>query len=92
MGREAWSDEDIKTLRTMVSKGETSVRIAEAVGRTPSTVRQYVRNNARKLELKLPPIRGRGLKNCADFDRRWYGAVPFGHWAITKPWSKGNNL
>lgn len=88
MGRYSWSDEDIKTLRSMVAKGETSVSIAEAVGRNPSTVRQYIRNNAKKLELQLPAIRGRGQKNLAGFDRLWYGAVPFGHWAMTKPWSK----
>jgi IS30 family transposase len=86
MGREAWSDEDVKTLRKMVAKGETSTAIAEAVGRNPSTVRQYIRNNARKLGLHLPPIRGRGEKNMASFDREWYGSVPYLHWSITKPW------
>ena len=88
MGRESWSEEDLKKLRSMVARGETSVTIAEAVGRTPSTVRQYIRNNAKKLNLVLPKLRGRGFKNMGDFDRQWYGSVPFGHWTITKAWSK----
>lgn len=86
MSRAAWSDEDVKTLRRMVSKGETSTAIAEAVGRNPSTVRQYIRNNARKLNLHLPAIRGRGERTMASFDREWYGSVPYLHWSITKAW------
>ena len=86
MGRPTWSEQDLMTLRRMLADGKTSAEIGEAVGRTDTTVRQFVRNNAEKLELDLPLIQGRCRYNPKQFDKDWYGSVPFGHWIITKPW------
>jgi hypothetical protein len=88
MSRSAWNEKDLETLRRMLAEGATSTEIGEAVGRNPATVRQYIRNNAHKLELLLPAIRGRGEKPVASFDKQWYGSVPYLHWSITKPWGK----
>jgi len=86
MSRATWSEQDITTLRRMLADGKTSVEIGEAVNRNPTTVRQFIRNNADKLSLTVPMIKGRYRYNPKQFDKEWYGSVPYGHWAITKPW------
>ena len=86
MGRYAWPDEDVKVLRQMLAEGKPSHEIAEVLGRKAPSVRKYVNNNQEKLNLTVPTIRGRGRFDGTQFDKEWYGVVPFGHWAITKPW------
>lgn len=88
MPRETWNEQDLMTLRRMLADKKTSVEIGEAVNRNPTTVRQFIRNNAEKLSLDVPMIQGRYRYNPKEFDKQWYGAVPFGHWALTKLWSK----
>lgn len=82
----SWSSEDIQVLRKMVAKGFTSKEIGDALGRKPEAIRQYIHKNANHLQLELPPLRGRGDRCVKQFDREWYGAVPYLHWAMTKPW------
>ena len=88
MPRPTWNEQDLLTLRRMLADKKTSVEIGEAVNRNPTTVRQFIRNNAEKLSLDVPMIQGRYRYNPKEFDKQWYGCVPFGHWTITKPWSK----
>ena len=88
MSRPTWNEQDLMTLRRMLASGKTSVEIGEAVNRNSTTVRQFIRNNAEKLELDVPMIRGRYRYNPKSFEKQWLGSVPFGHWAITKAWSK----
>lgn len=90
MGMTAWSDEHIQILRKMVAAGKPSHEIAQAVGRTPSTVRSYLRNNKDKLELTPPDIRGRNRWNEKQFDKLWRGSVPYLHWAMTKKWGSNS--
>jgi hypothetical protein len=87
IGAKAWSQEDIATLRKMWNEGHSSHAIADAVNRNSSTIRQYVTKNRDWLGLE-PRTRYGVLpyKNTSEFDKQWYGSVPFGHWTITKPW------
>ena len=88
MSRPTWSPQDLTTLRRMLADGKTSVEIGKVVNRKSTTVRQFIRNNVEKLELDLPMINGRYRYNPKKFDQQWLGSVPFGHWAMTKPWGK----
>jgi len=86
MPRATWNEQDLLTLRRMLAKGHTSTEIGDAVGRNATTVRQFVRNNADKLELDMPLIQGRYRYNPKQFNKQWKGSVPYLHWSITKPW------
>ena len=87
MGMTAWPDEDIAKLRRMLAEGKPSHEIAEALGRKPSSVRRYVNYNKHRMNLVVPVIQGRGdVVDMKEFNKKWQGSVPFGHWALTKPW------
>jgi hypothetical protein len=90
-GSSPWPEEDIRILQKMWRDGHSSMAIADKLNRNPSAIRQYVANNrdaiglmARKRTDVLP------YKNISEFDKQWYGTVPFGHWMITKPWRKAS--
>ena len=86
MGMTTWPDEDITILRKMLAEGKPSHEIGAVLGRKPSAVRRFVNYNKDRLRLVKPMIQGRGRFNQSQFDKDWYGVVPFGHWSITKPW------
>lgn len=88
MPRPTWNEQDLMILRRMLADKKTSVEIGEAVNRNPTTVRQFIRNNADSLGLDIPMIRGRYRYNPKSFEKQWLGSVPYLHWAMTKPWSK----
>lgn len=88
MAMTPWPDEHITILRKMLRDGASSHQIGEVLGRKASSIRKYVNNNKDRLGLILPPKQGRNRVNQSQFDKEWYGSVPFGHWAITKPWGK----
>lgn len=87
MSSRPWSDKDIATLCKLWKQGVTTKNIAIEVNRKPEAVRQYVYLNKKKLGLT-----GRSQQETqifrveTEFDREYRGAVPFGHWSITKPW------
>lgn len=89
MPNKTWSDKDVATLCKLWREGVTTKNIAIAVNRNPETVRQYVYNHKKRLGLI-----GRSQEETnvyraeTEFDREYRGPVPFGHWAITKPWRK----
>lgn len=88
-GKYPWSEDDIRTLQRMWREGYTSLDIGKAVNRSPSTVRQYVVNNRDNLGLhKRYAPQKTDYRNQSEFEKLWYGSVPFGHWSITKSWSK----
>jgi hypothetical protein len=87
MGGFAWDAEEIKVLRKMWKDGHSSMAIGDVLGKKPSSVRQYVKNN--REDLGLSPRKRTDVmpyKNVSEFDKQWYGSVPFCHWSITKPW------
>ena len=87
--RDPWTDKDIETLQRMWREGYSSYAIADAVNRKPNSVRQYVANNRDLLGLsKRTRYEVKPYKSVTEFDKLWYGSVPFGHWSITKSWSK----
>ena len=89
MGKVTWTEENKKTLSHMWKAGYTSSIIAERLGKTRASVRQYVSRN--KKELGLEPRDFDGWKNVKvkkPFDKEWEGIVPCGHWIITKPWRR----
>ena len=90
-----WTEEQICTLRRMVAQGATSKQISEAIGKKPAAVRKVIGKRKDDLELTLPPIRGRNptpRPTTTDFEKQWYGSVPYLHWSITKPWKASETL
>lgn len=85
-----WTEEQVSTLRTMIAAGKSSREIGLAVGKTSSAVRRVVAIHKENLQLIRPPIRGRPRDderfNKTEFDKAWYGSVPYLHWTITKAW------
>lgn len=91
MGVRRWSQEQIDTLVEMSLNGDPHDVIGEAIGKNPSAIRNYLMHNRK--QLGIPPRKIRVRRNSArskqgaEFDKEWFGSVPFGHWLITKPWS-----
>jgi IS30 family transposase len=84
-----WKQEDIDTLVELRNSGKSMKYISEVLGKTHNSVKMYVQRH--KDELGLKPyidFKARAKSQNPEFDRQWYGSVPFGHWAMTKPWRK----
>ena len=84
-----WDQKDIDKLIDLYNSGVPVAKIAEELDRSHSSVKMYVQRHKQALGL-IPRI---NFKEPAksyrpQFDREWYGSVPFGHWTITKPWRK----
>mgnify|MGYP001099355001 CR=1 FL=1 len=89
MGKVTWTEKHKQTLSHMWKAGYTASIIAEKLGKSSQSVRQYVSRH--KKELDLEPRNFANWKNVKfkkPFDIEWQGHVPFGHWTITKPWRK----
>ena len=90
MNREqSWKQEDIKTLVEMWRNGDSIADIANKLNKKRSAVAQYAHRNRAKLGLGHRQIVVRAKrKQKQPFEQQWSGSVPFGHWTITKAWSK----
>ena len=84
-----WDAKDIETLVELRNSGVPMRKIAEQIGKTHNAVKMYVQRHGKDLGLRSAiEFKSRAKSQCPEFDRKWYGAVPFGHWTITKPWKK----
>jgi hypothetical protein len=83
-----WTDEHVDQLVEMWEVGTSVKEIADTLEKTPDSIKMYVQRHRRRLGLsKREFVRvHRAKSQCPEFDRKWYGAVPCGHWSITKPW------
>ena len=85
-----WTNEQVSTLRTMIAAGKSSREIGLAVGKKPSAVRRVISLHKENLQLIKPVIQGRSREgerfNATEFEKAWYGSVPYLHWTITKAW------
>ena len=86
MFEKKYSDDDISTLIEMWKDGYTASVIAEELDKSTQSVRQFLYRNRQRYGFEKRQS-GNPFVQTA-FDKQWYGAVPFGHWTITKPWSK----
>lgn len=85
----SWDKNEIDVLIEMRNSGESMKEIAKTLGRSHNSVKMYVQRHAEKLGLKpYLDFKARAKSQRPEFDREWYGPVPFGHWALTKPWRK----
>lgn len=84
-----WDKADIDTLVRMRNDGSSIPQIAKELDKTHSSVKMFISRHGKSLGLR-PRIDFKApAKSCRpQFDKDWYGSVPFGHWLITKPWGK----
>lgn len=82
-----WETEQVETFVQMWNENYYVKDIAEALGKTHESVKMFAQRNKESLGLK-PKINFKAPAKSfrPEWDREWYGAVPFGHWTITKPW------
>lgn len=94
-----WSPEDIDELLKLYLDGVPLEDLAAQIGKSyPSTKAKITALRKGGMDIpyrdqKLIQARRRktmasGERKQTAFDREYYGAVPFGHWMITKPWRK----
>ena len=92
-----WTEEEVAILVTMYNENMSYDDIGHRLNKTWGAVKNAVAKRRRKGFTDLP-YRNKdkvirtyeeefGLKTSL-FDRAWQGAVPFGHWSITKPWRR----
>ena len=61
-------------------------QIGKELGVTKRSVQRYVAKNRDRLGLQPRYGRLPAGRPHNTFEKEWYGPVPFGHWALTKPW------
>lgn len=82
-----WTPEQIETFVTMWKEGYYTKDIAKELGKTHASVKMFSQRHRETLGLEQRlDVTKRPRSRRAGFDREWYGPVPFGHWALTKPW------
>ena len=85
---ESWTDDDVNKLVELWNEGVVVKKIADEIGKTHNSTKMYIQRHRDKLGLaKREFVRVKRAKSQdPEFDRKWYGPVPLGHWMITKPW------
>lgn len=96
-----WTQEDIEKLVKLYLDGVPLEELADRVGKSYASTKAKItllRQSGMHLpyrDQKLIQARRRktmssGDKKLSAFDKEYQGAVPFGHWMITKPWRKAS--
>lgn len=83
-----WTFKQVDLLVTLARQGVSFNKIAEQVGRKPSTVRMFVGRHRGLLGIEkryFCPVRGPQSQRD-NFNRNWHGVIPCGHFAICKRW------
>jgi len=83
-----WERDKIERLVEMRNNGSSAQEIADAIGKTRGSVKMFIERHRDALKLR-PHINNKAPAKSfrPEWDREWYGSVPFGHWMITKPWN-----
>ena len=87
-GAKKYQDKDTKIVIEMWGNGHSATEIGNAIGKSMQSVRQYIHRNREKYGLEKKE--GGRHRPISEFDKQWHGAIPFGHWMITKPWKKAS--
>lgn len=90
MGVSTWTKQDVDTLVKLWKEGVSSNKIAAQLNRRRSAITQFICRHREKLGLEKRCNAVGGRPRQSDFDTRWHGPVPCGHWMITKPWRKAS--
>ena len=93
---QAWTEEENATLIELWNQGRRCSDIAMELGKTKSSVANYLSRNRQWLGLEkrsrhYKPARKpiAELAYVSKLDREWHGVVPLKHWTITQKWSRG---
>ena len=93
---QAWTEEENATLIELWNQGWRCSDIAMELGKTKSSVANYLSRNRQWLGLEkrsrhYKPARKpiAELAYVSKLDREWVGVVPLKHWTITQKWSRG---
>ena len=82
--KKQYTEKDIETLVHMWGDGYTATEVGNAIGKSMASVRQFIHRNRKKYDLEVKE--GGRYVPRQSFDKQWHGAIPCGHWMITKPW------
>lgn len=92
-----WTQEQVDDLIKLYREGLTFEEISLKIGITHASTKAKLtalRQSGVDLPYRDPKVLAKkrletiakGGKPPSEFDREYQGAVPFGHWTITKPW------
>ena len=96
-----WTKEDIDELLKLYLEGVPLEELAAEIGKSYASTKAKI-TSLRKGGMDIPyrdqkliqsqrrKTMSTGRKKQTAFDKEYQGAVPFGHWAITKQWGKSN--
>lgn len=97
MRNKAWSKDEEQTLVRMFKEGQFLEDIGTTLNRSRRSVEGHLRRHRGRLGLDLRDksefmlkAQGHKYKGRKPFEVEWAGSVPFGHWMITKSWSKSS--
>ena len=92
--KNGWDDALEAEFSRLWKAGHKCKDIAKALGKSTPSIRNYASRHRERLGLEVRDgnewKNWRVIKNPTELDREWLGAVPFGHWTITKPWGTGH--
>ena len=94
-----WTPEDIQELVKLYLDGVPLEDLAAQVGKSYASTKAKITSlrksgwdlpyrDQKLIQAKRRKTMESGERKVTAFDREYQGAVPFGHWMITKPWRK----
>lgn len=81
-----WNSEREARLIELWEQDVTAEKIGKELGVTKRSVQRHVAKYRDRLGLQPRFGKFTPGRPPVEFDKQWRGSVPFGHWAITKPW------
>lgn len=82
--KKKYTDREVRVFVDMWHKGFTASEIADKLGGSVNSIRQFACRYRKKYGLEKRE--GGNAPPRKNFDKAWHGVVPCGHWMITKPW------
>jgi len=84
---EGWSKDEQRLLVELWNEDLSTKKIAEGLGKSFSSVKMYIQRHRKELGLDRRLVKkARASSGRPEFDKEWYGSVPYLHWSITKAW------
>ena len=84
--KKLWTPEREERLVELWQQDVTAEAIGIELGVTKRSVQRHVAKYRDRLGLLPRHGRFQAGRPQKQFDKEWYGSVPYGHWSITKPW------